>query len=378
MMTEETLNKLFDQARNEVPETKASDIQKWIGLGVLGIILSGLLTKTKLILTLKPFIMIGSTFLAVGIGVGTVFVMSSKEAPKAALEAPKTENKTGWTQKNNRVLEEEIALEEKPDETKPEIPVGKTWSGLFSPMPFSDSFCMEPIGAVRPIAPIAPIATIRSLRTQDDNDDNQDYGYFNGLKLSGGVEVVLKQGEECGVRLEGDEEAKKTLVIKNTNKTLEIYTQYNEKKKKADGPVTVFVTVTDLSKIQCSGATRLASEGELNLTDLSINSSGASDIYLMLKVSDLKMTASGASKIVLNGYADKLTLTASGATDFLSEDLNAKQVKLDFSGASKANINVSENLDIKAAGASDIEYVGDPNTVNQNISGGSSVKHKKS
>lgn len=378
MMTEETLNKLFDQARNEALETKASDIQKWIGLGALGIILSGLLTKTKLIITLKPFIMISSTFVAVGIGVGTVFVLSSKEAPKVEIQTPKTDSKTVWNQKNKPVLEEQTATEEKSaaSATTPVNPVGKTWGGLFSPMPFSDSFCMEPVAGIRPIAPIAPLAPIRRIIM---NDDNQDYGYFNALKLSGGVEVVVKQGDECGVRLEGDAEATKNIVLKNTNKTLEVYTDYNEKKKNTEGHVTVYVTVkNDLTRIQCSGATVLASEGELSLSSLNITCSGASDIDLKLKISDLKITSSGASKMVFSGDTDKLTLTASGASDFISNELSAKQVRLDFSGASRAKVKVTENLNIKAAGASDIEYVGDPNTVDQEISGGSSVKHKKS
>ncbi len=376
MMTEETLNKLFDQARNEAPETKASDIQKWIGLGVLGIILSGLLTKTKLILTLKPFIMISSTFVAVGLGVGTIVMMSSKEAPKTEFQSPKTENHAGLSQKTIPVAEEDTKKPEIRAENQPVNPIGKTWGALFSPMPFSDSFCMEPFAGVRPVAPIAPVAPIRVIIR--DNDDNQDYGYFNALKLSGGVEVVVKQGEECGVRLEGDEDAKKEIVVKNTSKTLEVYTEYNDKKTSNDGHVTVFITVEDLTNIQCSGATVLASEGELHLTGLTIASSGASDIYLKLKISDLKVTASGASKMVLLGDADKLTLTASGATDFFSEELSAKHVKLNFSGASRAKVKATEDINIKAAGASDIEYVGDPNSISTDISGGSSIKHKKS
>jgi hypothetical protein len=90
----------------------------------------------------------------------------------------------------------------------------------------------------------------------------------------------------------------------------------------------------------------------------------------------MSLNASGASCIQLSGKVDDLSVDISGASDAKLFDLFAKGAIVNASGASSANINVSELLKADATGASDINYKGNPRVQESRNSGASSIKHR--
>jgi len=378
-MSEETLNRLFEEARNEAPETNLSDIQKWIGLGSLGILIAGLLTKMKLIVTLKPFIMISSVIVAVGVSTGAFLMMNASE-PEVSKHHTATTVSTVPTQRKTIIPTEESKPTKKALTVKAEEPLSPIsqvmkWDNAETPYP-NLQYCRSlPMAA--PMFPVRPVIINRGVIV-DDNEENKDYGFFDALKLSGAIDVVVIQGEKCGVRVEGDEKGKESVVINNNNKTLEIYTDCkgDKWKNECDFDLTVYVTVADLKKVNCSGASTMKSKGGIKFSDLEMIISGASDIDLTMDVTDLKMITSGASDIKLCGNAEKMNLINSGATEFSAENLKVKNAVVICSGASETSIYVSEDLDIKVSGASDVEYSGSPTHVKKSVSGASKINEK--
>jgi len=78
---------------------------------------------------------------------------------------------------------------------------------------------------------------------------------------------------------------------------------------------------------------------------------------------------SGAGKIGASGTTEKLNINLSGAASLDMKGLVAKNVKIKLSGAGKAKINVLSSLDANISGIGSIEYYGNPETVNRNVSG---------
>jgi hypothetical protein len=71
-----------------------------------------------------------------------------------------------------------------------------------------------------------------------------------------------------------------------------------------------------------------------------------------------------------------LELDASGASKINAENLKTVKVRADVSGASKAEVFVTDTLNADASGASKIIFSGEPKTVNKSASGASSISAK--
>ena len=83
----------------------------------------------------------------------------------------------------------------------------------------------------------------------------------------------------------------------------------------------------------------------------------------------------GASRAEVHGLTDELRANISGASKLDADDLWVKNMHITVSGASKAEINVTDSLWAQANGASKIEYQGNP-SVQQSISLGASKIHR--
>lgn len=83
----------------------------------------------------------------------------------------------------------------------------------------------------------------------------------------------------------------------------------------------------------------------------------------------------GASRAEVHGLTDELRANISGASKFDADDLWVKNMHITVSGASKAEVNVTDSLWAQAMGASKIEYQGNP-SVQQSISLGASKIHR--
>jgi len=193
---------------------------------------------------------------------------------------------------------------------------------------------------------------------------------FNGIEVSGAFDVVLIQGTTTSVTVEADDNLMDLIKTEVKGNTLEIDTKKPISHSKS---LKVFVTFTELKSIECSGAVNLESQGKLTLTELSIDGSGASNSKLDLAVDRLTIDCSGGSKLKLSGTAKDVGVDASGAVDLFAFDFIAENYKLSISGAGKAEINATKNLNVDISGAASVRYKGSPN-IYQDISGAGSVK----
>jgi hypothetical protein len=57
-------------------------------------------------------------------------------------------------------------------------------------------------------------------------------------------------------------------------------------------------------------------------------------------------------------------------------ELHVKTATISSTGASKADVNVSESLKVSITGAGKVTYEGNPPTIDKQISGAGSIRHK--
>jgi Putative auto-transporter adhesin, head GIN domain len=251
----------------------------------------------------------------------------------------------------------------------------------------------------------------------DANAQVRNVGSFSKIRVSSAISLYLSQGNTQAVAVSSeDADATEKIKTEVSNGTLKIYVDNGlwNKWNWGNKHLRAYVTFTQLEMLDASGASSVEITDPINVNDFKLVLSGASSIKGDIKGSDLdfdvngastgklgvkatsfKLSASGASTFKGNVSADKmdydvngasttdvdgsttdLTVSASGASNFRGADMQAVSCKIEATGASSANINVSKTIDATASGASSIHYSGDATISKIDVSGSSTVKKR--
>lgn len=134
----------------------------------------------------------------------------------------------------------------------------------------------------------------------------------------------------------------------------------------------------DVASLDLSGAAKLTSES-LQVQELEIEQSGASQIHATLSVDELDVDNSGASRLTLKRLDQKTgrvaTLDVSGSSRVDLDNYPFEKVVVDASGASHVTVYPVHRLNADASGASSIRYVNASNKLSTNLdkSGAASI-----
>ena len=200
---------------------------------------------------------------------------------------------------------------------------------------------------------------------------------FNQISLSSGIKIYLTQGEEETIRLKGNVNALDKVMINKKSNVLELKFDYKNSYSswgwKKDQAVKAYISFKTLNKLIASGGSDIIGQNNFKLNDLSIISSGGSNINLNLTANYLKVTTSGGSDIKLNGRADELELTSSGGSDIKAFGLIVEDINVVASGSSDVQLHADKSIKAVASGASEIQYKGSASKRNISSSGAASI-----
>lgn len=197
-----------------------------------------------------------------------------------------------------------------------------------------------------------------------------DISDFSRLEIDGNFDVYLQQGRRAALRIEADENLHDIIRVNSTRSYLEIDTRENilRAKKKS-----LYITCTDLEKIELNGAIDLDTESPLDVRTLAVFISGASDMRMNINADKVWLEVSGAADCDLKGKADQLDMDLSGAGDFNAIDLHTREAGITLSGAGSAKVWATESLRVDISGAGTVRYKGDPR-ISKSIAGIGSLK----
>nr|WP_294862232.1 head GIN domain-containing protein [uncultured Fluviicola sp.] len=337
-MTEDKLNGLFDEIRNESAQTSISEVDQWIDAAVATAATVGLLATLKLILIKKPLIMWTTLVTITGTAsLGVALVFNQPEVK----EKPEKKEVISYSVPAKALKEEKI---EEPKDTESPI--------LEEPIRESNSEnpdLPEDLGALIPLKTIKPDNPqgVPLYRKPDVT------GSFTKVHLAGALYVELSQGKSCSVQIE-PESAKDLVEVEIQNGTL--YLKNAPDKKSRKEKVVIKVSIQDLEQLHLSGATSLMTMHQFGLGTLSLEMDGASNANLNLKATKLKAEFSGASNVVIEGSCENADLDISGAAQVNMMDLSIKNAKVTNSGAGHAELSISESLKADGSGASNTYY----------------------
>lgn len=209
-------------------------------------------------------------------------------------------------------------------------------------------------------------AFIQAQVTEKRNIEN-----FSRIDVSGGIDLVIKQGAQTSVIAEAkDDQALKSIITKVESNTLKIYSR---EKTFKPGNRKVYVTFEELEGIKATGGSDVMTESKIEVNKLELQAHGGTDLKMVLSADAIDCTITGGSDADLSGKVRIFSAIASGGSDIRAKELDSEICNLEISGGSDATVMVSRELNVQASGGSDVFYHGNPNIKNVNTSGGSDL-----
>lgn len=177
---------------------------------------------------------------------------------------------------------------------------------------------------------------------------------FDRLDIGDAFDVTVEQGSTYSVKVKGDRRNIEDLDVRKSDGTLIIQFQRRERRDYRQYQTYITITMPALAGVNFSGAVAARATGFISEFDMEVDLSGASTLDITGKGKDLDADLSGASRL--------------HAFEFETETAS-----VDASGASRAEVSVTKELNVKASGASRIRYRGNP-SLSTDTSGASSVE----
>lgn len=199
---------------------------------------------------------------------------------------------------------------------------------------------------------------------------------FDEIEYGSAFEVEIKKGISFKVTANGDESDIADLSVEVIGGVLIInYGNGDLFSQISRGKMSLLIeTPATLRSVNLGGASETKVSGFDSFDSFSMDISGASQFELNAAVKKLKIDISGASNVTLNQDLATLEGQISGASTLTANQKSVLAVVLDLSGASTADLNVEEKLDVEVSGASTVTYSGNPQVKEQTSGAGRVIK----
>ena len=201
--------------------------------------------------------------------------------------------------------------------------------------------------------------------------DTRSASDFHSIKVSGAIDVYIKQDSSTSVKVEADDNLLQYVEVYTENSTLVIRTR-SRMWIRPTNKIKVFVSNPLYREFKISGASNIRSENEITSSEmLRVGLSGASNAKLEFNAPRISVDLSGASDLTIRGKTRDFEAEASGASEIKCFDLLTENTDVEANGASSVEVYASVRLAGHASGASHIRYKGNaiPNISSSGASG---------
>lgn len=217
-----------------------------------------------------------------------------------------------------------------------------------------------------PVNSFSTITGNKIVKTQD-----RTVSSFQAIKVSGGIDVELSQGNTLKLQVEADENLIALIRTEVKDGVLNIYPSESIRDAKT---LKIHLTFQQMDAITASGGCDIESMQKLSFATLKVDLSGGCDIELSCKADKLVCKQSGGCDAKFIGEAETGNFDVSGGCDVDAKELKLRNCTVDATGGSDVSIYATGELTLKASGASDISYYGKPAKVIKNATGSSDIR----
>jgi hypothetical protein len=187
-----------------------------------------------------------------------------------------------------------------------------------------------------------------------DYSQDLDLENFDKLDIGGALKVEVFQGDTFKVTLTGREMDVKDVEVRVQGNTLEIEREGFLKNTEDLG---ILITMPALESMELHGVTQ-ATISKFTTDNLHLALSGAARASMLVEAQELDVEMSSAANLQLYGTADFMQVNITGAAQLEAAGLEARRIDMECGGASRTRVNATEEINIDAGAAAQVEYTG--------------------
>ncbi|WP_125722638.1 head GIN domain-containing protein [Flavobacterium ustbae] len=196
-------------------------------------------------------------------------------------------------------------------------------------------------------------------------------GDFQNISVSNAIDLVIEQSDVKEITVEADDNLQKEIITKVENGTLIIECQYSSFRNITSKKVTVKMPV--VHKIEASSASTVETNGTIQGEDITLDVSSAASMEVNIESDRISIDAGSGSSVNIIGKALSLTTSVSSGGSIDAEKLMANEIHADASSGGTVSVHPILSLKADASSGGNINYSGNPKTVEKSASSGGSV-----
>jgi hypothetical protein len=210
----------------------------------------------------------------------------------------------------------------------------------------------------------------------DPNAQKRSVGDFHGIKVSGGIELFLTQGNEEAVAVSAnDPELLARLKTQVIDGILHIYLDDHWWHWSWNGSMKLraYVSCKVLDQLRGSGGSNIHVDQTIKSERLDVHLSGGGQLHGRFEAGQMTAGISGGGDLYIGGTTGTLDVHVSGGGDFHGFDLAADSCEARVSGGGDVFVTVNKSLDATVHGGGDIRYKGNASIRETHTFGGGNI-----
>jgi hypothetical protein len=195
---------------------------------------------------------------------------------------------------------------------------------------------------------------------------------YDGISIGGSFDVILVEGKEGKITIEGEENIIPYIETEVKGNTLQV----KFKKKiniRTTKRLTITVTYKDIDKVALGGSGNIKNEGIIKSNDFTVVLGGSGNITLTVDADEVNSKIGGSGNIKLAGSSNELNCAIAGSGSIKAYDLTTGALNATIAGSGNIRITVNTKIKAKVVGSGSIYYKGKPISVDSKSVGSGSV-----
>ncbi len=177
-----------------------------------------------------------------------------------------------------------------------------------------------------------------------------------GLELAGPDSVVVTEGSEFAVTIDGDPDAVEAVRFDRDGETLEIGRDTDI--FDGSGKATIRVTMPAPRELGIAGSGAI--EADTMAANAEIGIAGSGDVRISsMDANRLEVSIAGNGDVTTSGTADELEISIAGSGNAQFADLKADKVEISIAGSGDIELASDGTVHASIAGSGDIRVTGD-------------------
>jgi hypothetical protein len=221
---------------------------------------------------------------------------------------------------------------------------------LFFVLSFASCFAFEAVGLGKVVSEERQVSGIKSISTGSS------------------IDLIIEQTGSESVRIEAAENIIPNVATEMSDGELQI--SIKSENFVSIRPINCYVSVKDINAIKVSSSSSVKCDN-LKTENLSVEMASSSKGTLNIDVINLDLKIASSANLTVSGNADLQTTEVSSSGKLDAFDLVSKDCKIAVQSSGSANINVTDNLDVKVNSSAKVNYKGSPKVNSEIASAGS-------